>query len=201
MFHPDLHHARRLWPHLSDTGGFFAVALERGGTPDPVGAAPPPAAAQPSPGLRAQFDRFRVGDAELAELRFTADDRHFRALAADHAPPPGIALENTGLDIARRRARETKLSTPGAMALAQRASGQVLDLDASEFAAWRARTTLRLPAGRVAACDRGVLLVRHAGLVHGTGFLRLHPDGSGELESQFPKAWMLGDLAMTSDET
>ena len=197
---PDaLRHARRLWPHLSDTGGFFAVALERPQAPadaGPAEAAPAAVAPTETPaGLLAQFERFAVPASMLDRLRFFEDDRHLRVCAVDHDPPTGVALENHGIDVARRRAREIKLSTAGAMAVAQAATEQCIDLDAEEFQAWRARQDLALPPARARALSRGAVLVRHAGLVHGTAFLRMGDDGSGELESQFPKAWMLGELA------
>lgn len=193
-----LRHARRLWPHLSDTGGFFAVALERsgGGRIDTSGDRTPGSHA--TAGLLAQFERFGIDADVLERVAFLEDDRHLRVVAADHAVPGGITLENVGVDVARRRARETKLSTPAAMALGQDARCNVLELDASEFAAWRSRRELRLAPARTTDLTRGAVLVRHAGLVHGTGFLRLEGDGSGTLESQYPKAWMLGELSQSA---
>ncbi|MEE4300055.1 MAG: RsmB/NOP family class I SAM-dependent RNA methyltransferase [Pseudomonadales bacterium] len=186
--------ARRLWPHLADTGGFFAVALQRRGEGTIATTDDRRFGGEATAGLRAQFERFRIGADTLDRVAFLEDDRHLRVVAADHAVPSGITVENIGVDVARRRARETKLSTPGAMAIAQHAMRNVVVLDAGEFVDWRSRRDLTLESGRVSACTRGAVLVRHAGLVHGTAFLRIEDDGSGRLESQYPKAWMLGEL-------
>lgn len=184
--------SRRLWPHLTDTGGFFAVALERRGDGQVTTAGARRIGSAASDGLRAQFERFGIPADVLEAVSFLEDDRHLRVVAVDHEVPAGISLENVGVDVARRRARETKLSTPGAMALGQHARRNVLELDGDEFAAWRARRDLSLGPERLTDLTRGAVLVRHAGLVHGTGFLRIEDDGTGELESQYPKAWMLG---------
>lgn len=195
QFGAALAQARRLWPHLADTGGFFAVALQRSGDGQIETADDRQIGDEPTAGLRAQFERFGIGADMLDRVAFLEDDRHLRVVARDHAIPAGITLENVGLDVARRRARETKLSTPGAMALGQHAQRNVLELDADEFAAWRSRRDLALDGRRLDALTRGAVLVRHAGLVHGTGFLRLDDAGGGVLESQYPKAWMLGALS------
>jgi NOL1/NOP2/fmu family ribosome biogenesis protein len=74
------------------------------------------------------------------------------------------------------------------MAFGPGATRNLVDLDAAAFAAWRARRELRLPVP--AGASAGPVLVRHRGLVAGTGFLRVGEDGEGRLESQFPKAWV-----------
>ena len=197
-FPEEMRHARRLWPHLSDTGGFFAAAIEKrrdaGGASGDETATPFHSATAPE-GLEAQFDRFGLDASVRDALGHLLDDRHLRGIARDHAPPAGVRFENCGLDLARRRARETKLSTPAAMALGQAARSNVVTLDATEFDRWRARESITLPAARVEDCTRGTVLIRAFGLVHGTAFLRQNDGGDWLLESQFPKAWMLGDLA------
>ncbi|MEE2890647.1 MAG: RsmB/NOP family class I SAM-dependent RNA methyltransferase [Pseudomonadota bacterium] len=193
-----LRHARRLWPHCTDTGGFFAAAIEKRGEAPDVHADTTSSHSVDTPaGLKAQFERFGFGTAVHEALGHLLDDRHLRGVARDHCPPPGVRLENCGLDLARRRARETKLSTPAAMALGQNAQQNVITLDAAEFARWRRREVISLPAARAKNCTRGTVLIRAFELVHGTAFLREGESGSWQLESQYPKSWMLGDLAQT----
>ncbi|HSG89727.1 MAG TPA: RsmB/NOP family class I SAM-dependent RNA methyltransferase [Pseudomonadales bacterium] len=193
-FHPDLRHARRLWPHRTDTGGFFAVTLERVDDGSEVTAptlqALPDAA--PIETVERYLERFALPEAVTADLHFFLDSRHLRAVRSDHAPPAGIQLENIGIDFARRRSTHPKITTGTAMAIGQRAGRNVVELDGEELERWRAREELALPKARLAGCERGYQLVRSNGLVHGTGFLRLDDAGDGRLESQFPKAWMRG---------
>ena len=231
QFHPELQHARRLWPQRTDTGGFFAVTLERiddgphdgfrgaperrsdvgahrgagdsphrvaVGAPSGTTAAEPPIAPriQPLPEHAAQADverylqRFALPADVTDELHFFLDSRHLRAVCRDHAPPAGVQLENIGIDFARRRSSHPKITTGTAMAIGQRATRNRVELLPEELELWRQRRDVQLPAARLVDCERGYQLVRSRGLVHGTGFLRLDDDGNGELESQFPKAWM-----------
>ncbi|MEE4360538.1 MAG: RsmB/NOP family class I SAM-dependent RNA methyltransferase [Pseudomonadales bacterium] len=190
-FHEDLRHARRLWPHRADTGGFFAVALERiddGPTRAPRTASLPPAVGRAV--VDRYLERFALPASALDALHFFEGPKHLRAVCADHELPAGIAFENHGLDVARRRSALPKLTTAAAMAIGSGAGRNCIDLDSDEFARWRAREDLALPAARLGILDRGYLLVRHGGLVQGTGFLRLDEAENGLLESQFPKAWM-----------
>lgn len=190
-FDPGLANARRLWPHRSDTGGFFAVILAR--TDDAPVSAPrlqplPPGA--PRDAVLRYLARFDLPDDALDDLHFFEDSRHLRAVRGDHAPPAGVQLENIGIDFARRRSSHPKITTGSAMTVGQRARRNVVDLTAGELETWRQRADVALPAARLAGCERGYQLVRSGALVHGTGFLRLDDAGDGMLESQFPKAWM-----------
>jgi 16S rRNA C967 or C1407 C5-methylase (RsmB/RsmF family) len=190
-FDATLRHARRLWPHRTDTGGFFAVALERvddGPAPD-FAAAPLPEAAS-SDAVDAYLQRFALPPAATAPLYFFHDTRHLRAVAADHVLPAGVAVENVGIDFARRRSTHPKPTTAAAMALGDVAGANRIALDDDELERWRERAELDLPPARLAACERGYQLVVGKGFVQGTGFLRVDEDGSGQLESHFPKAWM-----------
>lgn len=198
QFHPALQHARRLWPHRTDTGGFFAVTLERISEDDRAVDAPAAARMQALPERASQEDverylqRFALPPDVADELHFFLDSRHLRAVRRDHAPPAGVQLENIGIDFARRRSSHPKITTGTAMAIGQRATRNVVELLPEELELWRQRRDVLLPAARLEGCERGYQLIRSRGLVHGTGFLRLDDDGNGELESQFPKAWMRG---------
>ena len=188
-FHPELRHARRLWPQRTDTGGFFAAVLERvdDAPAAPVSAAPLPPAASAAR-VEGLLGRFAVAPERLAGLHFFEERRHLRVLDGGHTPPAGIAYETRGLDVSRLRGARPKPTTAAAMAFGPGATGNLVDLDAPAFAAWRARREVRLPVP--AGASPGLVLVRHRGLVTGTGFLRVGEDGEGRLESQFPKAWV-----------
>ena len=190
-WHPDVRHGRRLWPHRTDTGGFFAIVLERTDSPElPPPALQPLPAAAPMETVLGYLERFDLPAGRLDDLHFFLDQKHLRAVRADHAPPTGIRLENLGVDFARRRSSHPKITTGSAMAIGAGARRNVVDLTPGELQQWRDRLELPLAASRLEHCERGYQLVRCRDLIHGTGFLRLDEDGSGRLESQFPKAWM-----------
>ncbi len=188
-FDPALRHAVRLWPHRANTGGFFAVALDRDGDAPRVDVDAPLPEAISAAEAAAYVEHFALPAGAFDGLRFFRTSRHVRAVAAAHRPPAAVQPVNLGLDFARLGSAHPKVTTAAAMAFCQGARRNRIALDARELEAWRRREPLTLAAARIEGCEPGYQLVEHAGFVVGTGFLR-PAAGGGRLESHFPKAWM-----------
>lgn len=191
-FHPDLRHAVRLWPHLSGTGGFFAVALER-----VAGAAAQPAPAAELPGepldgaeeIALILEHFGLPADAFAELTLLAKGDHAVAVADDHAPPPRPQPVSTGVPLFRMAGRWPKLTTSAALAFGAGATRNVVELDAAQSATYQARRPVEPAGEQLSACDgRGYVMLRHRGVALGLGLLR--PGPSPVIESEFPRAWV-----------
>lgn len=189
-FHPSLADAVRLWPHRADTGGFFAVLLERSGSPATgrIDCQPLPPAASATL-IAEALDRYAIPHRALEGLHAFATRSHLRLVAADHTPPEGVTLQAIGLECAGLRDGRARLATAGAMALGPLAQRQRIVLDASQRDRWRARLSQTLTAEAVEACQPGPVLVEFAGHVLGSGLLRQTEHGARLLESHCPKAW------------
>ncbi|HEY8428664.1 MAG TPA: RsmB/NOP family class I SAM-dependent RNA methyltransferase, partial [Sandaracinaceae bacterium] len=111
---PEVAHARRLWPHVSGTGGFFVAVLEkrapareeRGTSVREMGID-----ARESETLARFADAFGFGDDVWDGLVLLERGRHARLVADDHVLPVGPRLVATGLPITRNKVRSAKLST------------------------------------------------------------------------------------------
>jgi len=192
-YHPDLRHGIRLWPHRSETGGFFAIALERAEDAGSSQAATPiaPLLEPASPALLAPgLDRFGIPASALDGLHVFPLGNSLRCVPTDHAPPAGIQLETSGLELAQLSRGRARLATGGLLALGQQAQKHVIDLDRRQLDCWRQRRSQELPSATVGDAEPGTVILRHAGIVQGGGLLRRHDDGRWDLESHFPKAWV-----------
>jgi 16S rRNA C967 or C1407 C5-methylase (RsmB/RsmF family)/NOL1/NOP2/fmu family ribosome biogenesis protein len=185
-FHPSVRHARRLWPHRNDTGGFFAAVLEK----DP--GAPPPeeipsaeltsTAPADDPAMARFLDEFGLDPAAFEGQRVTVDGR-FRRLVAQDPWIPTKGRLSTGLALTRRRGRHAKLGTAAALRLGRGATRRVVDLDEAGARAYRRGEDVALPAGAPAS---GYAIARYAG--HPLGVLQVR-DGGARGESLFPRGW------------
>ena len=182
----DLRHAVRMWPHRTQTGGFFAVAIERG--EDPGNTASPELAPLPRPAppelVRELIEPWGVAPGVIEPLHFFLDARHLRAMGQAMQLPANIAPQSLGFDFARLGSRQLKPSAAGAMWLGPHAHERILDLDDSQLLRWRAREDIPFPSDRL---DQGNVLVRYRGITLGTAFVR----GGAHcvLESHCPRAW------------
>lgn len=192
-FHPDLRHGIRLWPHRTETGGFFAIALERVEEADPSASLPPVQPlreAAPTSLLAPGLTRFGIPDSALNGLHVFPLGNSLRCVPEDHAPAAGIELETSGLELAQLSRGRARLATGGLLALGQQAQMNVIDLDRRQLDCWRQRAHQELPSNTVGKAEPGTVILRHAGIVQGGGLLRQHEDGRWDLESHFPKAWV-----------
>lgn len=190
-YHPDLVHAQRLWPHRTGTGGFFAVLLERCDVHANGPSLPPPQALDPaSPHLLADgFRRFGIPNEALEGLRLVSGGRSLRLVADDHAPPADIQLEAIGLECAQYTEGRARLTTGGLLYFGSAARRNVIDLDSAALERWRQRRVQDLDGAERPDATPGAVLIRHAGLIQGSGLLRRDVPGRHRLESQYPKAW------------
>ncbi len=184
-FHPDLRHALRIWPHLNDTGGFFAAVLQRTG-----GLFLPP---EPSPALSdSEYEdenrngyrlfpdpeqitsllsnRFGIGRSAFEGLcLLTRNKRQVFLAASDHRPtvePPAA----TGLPLLHLSMKTPKLTTAGAAFLGPFARHNVIDVDADQRVRYLARRSFSLRRSQLAeTTEDGHVLVRYDSAVLGVG--------------------------------
>lgn len=199
-YHPDLRHGIRLWPHRSGTGGFFAITLERRGEAD-LGATSAPVEplpqAAPASLLTPGLERFGIPNSALHGLHLFPLGNSLRCVPDDHAPAAGIELETSGLELAQLSRGRARLATGGLLALGAQAAMNVIDLDREQLDCWRQRRDQELPAASVGKARAGTVILRHAGIVQGGGLLRHQDDGRWQLESHFPKAWVIDSRPTT----
>lgn len=184
-FLPELANAVRLWPHVSDTGGFFVALLERAGRRSERVARPPLGVDARESEVLEHFRRtFGMEEGAFDGLRFTSEGRYARVVAADHEPPAGVRIVSSGLPIARRAgAGAPKLSTAGALAFGRLATERVVELDRPE--AFQAREPIAIDRGGV---ERGYVLARFGAHPLGCGMMRAK-GGELFLESEIPAYW------------
>lgn len=206
-FEPSLRHARRIWPHHNDTGGFFVAVLEKLG----------PAVRRANFSLPPCETRINLPQAEAAEteahsppasldlvehvlnrfgLSFSASEtaiifqgsKKRRYLAnSDQQPPARPAPDALGLAFINTHSKYPKLTTAAAMLLGSEAKQNFIELDEKQRDAYLDRQEVTVSAGQARACTGpGYVLVRYQGFTLGVGVYR--PD-SGLLESMFPKGW------------
>ena len=187
-FDSSLQHAHRLWPHRTGTGGFFAVALERLDGGHHV-------EAQRAPGPSLELDnglwrrRFGLPDDCFDDLRFHRAGRFIRAVASDHAPPRRVQMLVSGIAFERHGVSRRKLSTTAATLYGDRATRNLVEVDATRLAAYRARRAVPVAESLLGCCDGpGHVLVRHLG--HVVGVAQLARTGeTAMLASLYPKDW------------
>lgn len=197
-FKPEMALAHRLWPHHGDTGGFFAVALDRlgaqgsaaaGGTAGVAGvagvagaagaatqAAPPPGsvfATDPTvaPLLRVFTDRFGLDDHHLSSFRYRRSGRRFlMAFPEDHRP--GLPFEpfSTGLAILRINGRMPKPTTRAAIAFGHATLSNRVLLDREQSLRFVSGLDSHpQPAGSAGITSPGWVLVAHGRITLGVG--------------------------------
>lgn len=201
VLHASLARAVRVWPHLSDTGGFFCAVLERTDAPLPAEAtmsAPAPgesgAPGEPAlahPVVAAVRARHGIAEDVLADVRAVRRGKHLGLVAADHAPPAGVDVRAVGLPAIPVKPRQPRLSTAGALALGSVATRDVVSLDDAQVRAYHAGQSIPLAPGQHARCSSGgyMIAVRHDGIALGIGMLR-GSAADAVFESQFPRAWL-----------
>jgi NOL1/NOP2/sun family putative RNA methylase len=191
-FNADCALTHRLWPHVTDTGGFFAAVIEKtGGMGLPRSEIPSfPAIA---PGLETALatfqERFGIpGDLFRNNWSLRAG-RRIRLAAIDHVAALRPAPIVTGLTLTRAGTSHFKLSTEAAMAFGANATRNIVDLEPQERDRYLVRETLEIAAERIEnGSGPGYVLVRSQGFT--LGLASLHQDEQGiRLESLFPGGW------------
>lgn len=183
-YRQDLVNARRFFPHLNDTGGFFVARIRRThrGVCAPT-ASVLPAAATPwrdRAALDGFADRFGIAGERLAQFNLWAKgEKTLWAAPASCQPLPG--WETLGLPLARLQSSKTyKPTTTWLQAWGAQLTRHCVELPNAE--ALRAFVTgrdLMLDAGEGSS---GFVCARYRDYQLGCGFYR-----AGLLRSQFPK--------------
>lgn len=177
----------RLWPHITDTSGFFAVLLERTGQPSEFANDREPRRSGASSRLDQFSDYFGFPKSIFDHASVIGNGNQLRLMAKDHCPPESPPAVATGLALTRDRAKIPKLSTQAAVAFGRTATRNVIDMEREEVDLYMNRGTLSLAPGRVVSCDGpGHVLVRYRGFALGIGNLR-KGDDFWLLDSLFPK--------------
>ncbi|MCF8079619.1 MAG: RsmB/NOP family class I SAM-dependent RNA methyltransferase [Desulfobacterales bacterium] len=186
-YHPDLRHALRIWPHLNDTGGFFAAVLQRTGG---LFLPPEPSPALSDPGYEDEnrkgyrlfpepeqitsllSNRFGIARSALDNLcLLTRNRRQVFVAASDHRPtvePPPA----TGLPLLHLSMKTPKLTTAGAAFLGRFARCNVIDVDTDQLGRYLTRRSFSLHRSQLAETNEdGHVLIRYDGAVLGVGRL------------------------------
>jgi len=179
----------RLWPHITDTSGFFAVLLERTGHPAeaPDNGGPGQSSDNNSASLDKFIHHFGLPETIFRQGRLIGDGNQRRLVANDHRPPDKPPAVSTGLALTRDKAKYPKLSTQAALAFGSSATRNVVDLERGEVDIYMSRGSIPLAPDRVSACDGpGHVVARYQGFALGIASVR-GGDDLWMLDSLFPK--------------
>lgn len=185
----DISRAIRLWPHLSNTSGFFAVLFERTG--NPVKGADDLRQDRPDKSRNVSRDQFidYFGLPQMIADRtcVIGQGNQRRLVASDHRPPVMPPAVATGLPLTRDKPKYPKLSTQAALALGSGATRNVIDLARGQVDLFMERHSMPVSASRLQDCaEAGHKIVRYEGFALGIGHLRGTENG-WILESLLPK--------------
>ncbi len=197
-FHPDLKKSLRIWPHLNDTAGFYAVLLEKTGD---IGLSGPNDASdekdsltdetifkrvpEPEPILGLIRNRFAIPFSAFDKMELlNKGDREIWIVSRDHQPPP-IKDRAMGMPLIHIRSRYPKMTTAGAAAFGPLAARNVVDVDLPQLEKYLCRERIDPSPEQTAECDdEGYVIIRHRGFGIGMGlFIR----AKREIRSHFPK--------------
>ena len=189
-FREDVGFAKRFWPHLNDTGGFFVARIRRTDAPLVLGAPPPRKGKLPfAPGdvdlLEPLCQRFGIEKEAFTHYAFW--QRGHRVLWMSDAgcgPPPETPVEGVGMPILELTNRGPKPKTFALQLLAPWVRRNLVELpDLAAARRFVSGQTQNLQAPGVAP---GYVLVRYGPFALGCGLY-----ARGQLFSQIPKGLQL----------
>ena len=99
----------RLWPHITDTSGFFAVLFERTGNPAEMPDRSAPEQSRTSASLDHFTNHYGLPKTIFEEVKTIGHGNQRRLVADDHRPPAAPPAVATGLALTRDRAEQSKL--------------------------------------------------------------------------------------------
>lgn len=186
-FHPDVVHAKRFWPHLNDTGGFFVARIRRTDVPLVAEARPlprksPAFAPAPWEPVEALTQRFGLKPELLQRFRFWQRGSRLLWVALPHLQPfPGLTVEGLGMPLLQHTHRGPKPKTFALQYFAPWIRESVVEL-ADEAACFRfvSGQSQNIVAGETSP---GYVLVRFGPFALGCGLY-----ARGQLHSLVPKA-------------
>jgi len=178
----------RIWPHVSDTGGFFVAVLEK----TPAGPEAREAAtdlldsASDEHWLSALREHYGLPETLWQHHRVHRQTRRgLHIVARNHRPPAMPAPQGSGLFFHRTNIQPPKLTTAGAFLLGAFATRQCIDLTAAQRDIYLRREPQTPAPEQTRGCRAGQVLVRYRGFTLGVAVLHR----SGELQSLFPSRW------------
>ncbi len=208
-FDERLVHTRRVWPHLNDTGGFYLALFEKK-TPsrlDPLNVRGSEvrslfrplvdvAVDCPTHTVSSGFSALEPFgfDAKIFEsVSFKPTERGFYAVNKDHALPPDIKVDASGLFFLKTRLRYPKLSSAAGMLWGRFATRRSVLLNASQREAYLRREAVLLHEDQyLVPQKKGYVIVCYGD--YGLGLGLYLPASQGQpvtLQSLFPKSLCL----------
>lgn len=186
-FREDVAHARRFWPHVNDTGGFFVARIRRTEVPLPAMALPPAPhrwpplqSASRTEGILWLCERFGLRPELFASYRYWMRGREILWMALPELEPPaGVVLESCGIPLLSYKRKHIKPKTAGLQLLGPMITRNVLELPDRAAA-------LRFVNGQsqnvAADAESGFVHVRYCSFEIGCGLY-----ARGQLHSQVPR--------------
>jgi len=195
-YHPDLHHALRIWPHVNNTGGFFIAVLEKlrwpVHVPEPVPLKEVVPDEEASKYLQYPMERFGFPEQIFdAYVPVKPGNKSVFLVSSPHFPPEAPMPWTMGMSAMRVQLRYPKLTTAAVMAFAGEAMRNKVTLDEKQLRMYLQRERVSLTQEQVSACEgSGYVMVCYRRWGVGIGVYR---KGTSQLESLFPKGWA-GDI-------
>jgi len=181
----------RLWPHKTDTGGFFAAVIEKTGNPIKL---PPAKTSDVEIAGQRIIDNFiryfGFPEHSFNNLHIFRSGRRLKLISNDHQRSELKCIRASGLTLTKDKAKIPKFSTEATLAFGHFATRNAIEIEANSRMDYLARKTLILLPKQIKNCgDNGYVIVRSSGIALGIGILKRHKDG-GTLKSLFPKNWI-----------
>lgn len=190
--------AHRIWPHHGDTGGFFAIALQKvSGQPAPW--TPSRSAADHAHDAHepevARFlepfrERFGLDGDRIASYRYRRTGRRYlMAFPQDHDPGLPFASQSTGLAVLRVNGRVPKPTTRAAVAFGHAVTRNRVLLSREEALQFIGGSTSKPDvAGSAGITSAGWVLVTHGRMSLGIGIAR-KTGRAWLVDSMYPKTF------------
>jgi len=194
-----MEHGVRIWPHHNDTGGFFAVVIEKlaavGGEPEPHYAAFEPLSPLDREGWLARLETQHGLTPELFEgYTLFQTKRKFLSLANEGLRLPlRPELIGLGIPLFRIDMKDPKLASGATQLFGRQATRNVLQITPEQADAYARREDFAASEAQLAQClAGGHVILRYQEAPLGIGRLKRTAGGGGVVQSLFPKAWSLG---------
>lgn len=192
VFHPEMHHTMRIWPHHNDTGGFFTALIRKTGTTRPPASATPARLdTLPTASPVQEFeDRFGIPAATFDGYMLQQYGKFLSIRSFAHIPAGIPAPVQAGLPFCRPAHKSQKLKTGAAIRWGHKATRNLVALTAAQAHSYGKRETFDIEMNQLDAhTTPGYVLLRHQDMYLGLGFLRNTSTGL-KIESLLPKHWI-----------
>ena len=188
-YHPDVVHAHRLWPHRTDTGGFFAVLLRKTG---PATAEVVTSASHEDPPTESKLSGRPWTNYGLARLAstFASIERGAKYTSVISTGLTRLLRADTlfaGMTGLNLKSGDARLSTSCARRFGSVATRGVVDIHADHLKAYLRRASVPYLSFTPPEPHAAVLIVRANGRAVGLG--RIRRKAPDVVESLFPKIW------------